>query len=297
MTGIHFLLTYTCNFECDHCFLYCSPRAQGTLAIGQITEVLEDAEKIGTVEWIFYEGGEPFLYFPLLVEGIKRARSKGFKVGVVTNAYGANSHEDAELWLKPLAAAGVSHLSISNDRFHYGEERKNPAAMAHTVAKRLGLDTSSICIDPPKVVGRADAECRGVPVVDGGAKFRGRAVEKLSGSLPLRTWETLHECPDEDLASPSRVHVDCFGNVQICQGMSIGNMCTSSLSDIIDSYEGQTHPICGPLLRGGPAELARAMDVEPEAGYVDECHLCYLTRLASIDKYPHYLAPAQVYGL
>jgi len=22
---VHFLLTYTCNFECDHCFLYCGP--------------------------------------------------------------------------------------------------------------------------------------------------------------------------------------------------------------------------------------------------------------------------------
>jgi MoaA/NifB/PqqE/SkfB family radical SAM enzyme len=29
MNGIHFLLTYTCNFECDHCFLYCGPKSQG----------------------------------------------------------------------------------------------------------------------------------------------------------------------------------------------------------------------------------------------------------------------------
>ena len=29
LTGIHFILTYTCNFECDHCFLYCSPKSKG----------------------------------------------------------------------------------------------------------------------------------------------------------------------------------------------------------------------------------------------------------------------------
>ena len=30
LTGIHFLLTYSCTSECDHCFLYCSPNAKGT---------------------------------------------------------------------------------------------------------------------------------------------------------------------------------------------------------------------------------------------------------------------------
>ena len=71
LTGIHFLLTYTCNFECDHCFLYCSPRARGAFTLGQVKQVLDDAEKLGTVEWIYFEGGEPFLYFPLLVESIR----------------------------------------------------------------------------------------------------------------------------------------------------------------------------------------------------------------------------------
>lgn len=27
LTGVHLLLTYTCNFACDHCFLYCGPEA------------------------------------------------------------------------------------------------------------------------------------------------------------------------------------------------------------------------------------------------------------------------------
>jgi MoaA/NifB/PqqE/SkfB family radical SAM enzyme len=61
LTGIHVILTYACNFECDHCFLYRSPRSQGTFTIGQVTHVLDEAKKIGTVDWIFYEGGEPFL--------------------------------------------------------------------------------------------------------------------------------------------------------------------------------------------------------------------------------------------
>ena len=66
LNGIHFLLTYTCLFECDHCFLYSGPGAKGTFTLDQINRVLDEAEKIGSVESIFFEGGEPFLYYPLL---------------------------------------------------------------------------------------------------------------------------------------------------------------------------------------------------------------------------------------
>ena len=298
LTGIHFILTYACNFECDHCFLYCSPRSQGTFTIGQVDKVLGEAEKMGSVEWIFYEGGEPFLFFPLLNESVRRASTKGFKVGVVTNAYGATSEEDAELWLRPLAGSGISFLSISNDTFHYGEASENPATIASSVARRLGIETSSICIDPPKVLQPpSNAEGKGHPVVGGGAMFRGRAVEKLSENLPLRPWNELCECPYEDLESPSRVHVDPYGNVQVCQGISIGNMWKTPLSEIVTNYRFDSHPICGSLIRGGPAALAREVGLTPESGYIDECHFCYSARRVVIDRFPDCLAPRQVYGL
>lgn len=298
LTGIHFILTYECNFECDHCFLYSSPKSQGTFTISQVVKVLDEAQKIGTVEWIFYEGGEPFLYFPLLNESIKRASLKGFKVGVVTNAYGAISEQDAELWLKPLAESGLSFINISNDSFHYGEEAVNPATIASSVAGDLGIETSTICIEPPKTLQpSSSAEEKGHPVVGGGAMFRGRAVEKLTKNLPFRPWEELCECPYEDLISPSRVHIDSYGNVQICQGISMGNMWRTPLSELVFKYRSNDHPICAPLLRGGPAELAKELVVVPETGYIDECHFCYLARKAIIDKFPDYLSPKQVYGL
>jgi hypothetical protein len=298
LTGIHFILSYTCNFECDHCFLYCSPHSRGTFTIRQVNTVLDEAERIGTVDWIFFEGGEPFLFFPLLNESIRRASGRGFHVGVVTNAYGAYSEEDAELWLRPLADSGLSYLSISNDIFHYGDEAENPATMAASVAKKIGIEASLICIEPPKVApASADSSEKGRPVVGGGPKFRGRAVEKLSGNLSLRPWRELRQCPYEDLESPARVHVDPFGNVHICQGISMGNMWKTPLSEIAAAYRPDTHPVCGPLVRGGPAELATVTGVTPQPGYIDECHFCYLTRRTVIDLFPDILAPEQVYGL
>lgn len=296
LKGIHFLLTYTCNYECDHCFLYCSPNSKGTFTLAQIKEVLDEAIKIKTVDSIYFEGGEPFLYYPIMVEGLKLAKELGFKTGLVSNSYWATSVEDAKVWLKPIAEIGISDLSISNDAFHYGDEELNLSKRAEKAAKNLNLPLSSICIEEPTVEFEKDHK-KGEPVIGGGAMFRGRAVETLIKGLPRRSWEEMSRCPYEDLESLGRVHVDSYGNVHICQGLSIGNMWQTPLSELIKNYDAKTHPICGPLMNGGPAQLVKKYKVEHEDNYVDECHLCYLARLKLLDKFPQYLAPKQVYGL
>lgn len=298
LTGIHLLLTYKCNLECDHCFLYSGPNAEGTLTLPQIRRVLDESRRIGTVEWIYFEGGEPFLFYPSMLEGIRLAQDMGFKVGIVTNAYGAISEEDAELWLRPLADLGVAYLSISDDSFHYGEGEESPAKRALAAARKLDIPTSPICILKPFVEAIPGlGQDKGKPVIGGGAMFRGRAVEKLTAGLPRRPWHELTKCPHEDLQSPSRVHIDHYGHVHVCQGLSMGNMWQRPLSVLVSEYESESHPICGPLAEGGPALLARQYNVEHEPDYVDECHFCYLLRRTLVDRFPEYLAPRQVYGL
>lgn len=297
LTGIHILMTYKCNLQCDHCFIYSSPNAQGTMTLPQIRAVLVESRKISSVEWIYFEGGEPFLFYPSLLEGIRLARAIGFKVGIVTNAYGAISAEDAEVWLQPLADLGVAYLSISNDTFHYGEEN-SPAKRGLAAARKLGIPAAPICIQKPFVEAMpGQGQEKGDPVIGGGAMFRGRAVEKLTAGLPRRSCHELVKCPHEDLESPSRVHVDCYGHVQLCQGLSMGNMWQHPLSTLALAYQVDSHPICGPLSKGGPTLLAKQYDVEIEDEYVDECHFCYLIRRALVDRFPEYLAPRQVYDI
>ena len=77
----------------------------------------------------------------------------------------------------------------------------------------------------------------------------------------------------------------------------MGNMWETPLSALVRDYHADSHPVCGPLLNGGPAALAVQYDVQHEEEYVDECHFCYLLRLALMDRFPQYLAPRQVYGL
>jgi len=296
LTGIHFLISYMCNFECDHCFLYSGPSAQGTFTIRQIQTALEEAGRIGTVEWIYFEGGEPCLFYPLMIEGVRRARQMGFQVGVVTNAYFATSEEDARLWLQPLADLGIADLSISDDAFHYGDVEDNPSKRAVACARELGMPVDSICIEKPTVL-KEPEQGRGDQVVEGGVMFRGRAVEKLIEGLPRRPWREFTECPYEDLREPGRVHLDCYGNVHLCQGISMGNMWEAPLAELVQNYTAGKHPICGPLVKGGPARLAEVYQVDREESYVDACHFCYDLRLSLLDRFPRHLAPRQVYGL
>ena len=77
----------------------------------------------------------------------------------------------------------------------------------------------------------------------------------------------------------------------------MGNIWEKSLSKVIHNYNPDSHPICSPILKGGPAELARTYNIHLDKEYVDACHLCTKICIALIDKFPQYLTPRQVYGL
>lgn len=297
LTGIHFLLTYKCIFECDHCFVYSSPRAEGTFTFEQFSKTLDEAVKIGTIEWIYFEGGEPFLYYPMLLEFAERASSLGFKVGIVTNGYFATSVDDAIRWLKPFKDLNIADLSISDDKLHSGDNITSPASIAIQAAKELGMNVNSISIDDPKLKSCDVPRKKGEPVIGGDVMFRGRAADILAKGLPGISWNEFDECPFEELENPERVHVDAFGNVQICQGISIGNMWQTSLSEIIRNYDAKSHPVIKYILSGGPAMLASHYQTDHKDNYVDACHLCYETRKLLIERFPEYLAPKQVYGI
>lgn len=292
LTGIHFLLTYRCTRACPHCFVYSSPGAEGTMTLAQIREVYAAAEELGTVNSIYFEGGEPFLFYPVLVQAAREARERSWSVGVVTNGYWAESEADAELWLRPLAALGLGDLSVSCDAFH-GDPDSPRCRHALAAGSRLGIPSDTIAISPEsdRVPGP------GEPVRGGDVMYRGRAAAVLAAAEPQQPPETFTFCPHETLDHPDRVHVDAAGYVHLCQGLALGNLQQHSLVELIRTYDPRRHPIVGPLLAGGPWALARAYDFPVAAGYADACHLCYSVRRWLRSRFTEVLGPGQVYGL
>ncbi len=293
---IHFLLTYNCNFGCAHCFLFCGPSATGTFTIAELRKVFAQIAEVDSIGKVYFEGGEAFLYYPLMLEGVRLARNAGLGTGIVTNSFWATTIEDAEIWLRPLVELGISDLSVSDDSYHHGDLENSPAKRALTAARNLGLTADSICVDEPTVELGAGGE-KGEAIVGGGVRFRGRAAEKLTGGLPRQAPVEFRECPYEELDDPMRVHVDPYGNVHLCQGLLMGNLWKTPLAELVARHTKTAHPICAPLVRGGPAELARELAISPDEGYVDPCHFCFSLRKEALERFPDHLGPRQVYGL
>jgi MoaA/NifB/PqqE/SkfB family radical SAM enzyme len=296
ITGLHVLLTYTCSYACDHCFLFCNPERTGVFNLEQLTRLIREAKKMGNIRSISFEGGEPFLYYGLLHEGIRQVTQAGFETAIETNCYWATGIEDAKLWLKPLQKVGLKIIEPGDDLFHNKDTNDTPGQMATQAAHELGLTVNTICVEKPSVT-RRDDHIKGEPVYAGGPKLRGRALETLVKDLPTRPWTELVKCKMENLREPGRVHIDPFGNVHVCQGLSIGNYLETSLAEVLTSYDSDSHPICGPLLKGGPAALARIYNLPHKDQYVDECHFCSDLCKSLVDRFPQYLTPRQIFGL
>jgi hypothetical protein len=289
LTGLHLLLTYQCTFECDHCFVWGSPFQSGVMTLDQILSILDQGLELGTVEWIYFEGGEPFLYYPVLVEAMHAANQRGFKVGLVTNAYWATSLEDAYLWLYPFKGF-VSDLSVSSDVFHTSDNMKYLALNAQQAAADLGI--------PYDVLRVAASDASTDEVAEGSTlMYRGRATQKLAKEAIHHNWRQFDSCPYENLTDPGRVHIGALGNIHICQGILMGNVFETSLADIVGSYHPEKHPIVGPILSGGPVELVQKYELPHAEAYADACHLCYLARQSLRTRYPDVLGPDQVYGI
>jgi hypothetical protein len=295
LTGLHLLLTYQCTFECDHCFVWGSPWQSGTMTLALIDQALAQAREAGSIEWIFFEGGEPFLYYPILLKGASKAREMGFQVGIVSNSYWATSEEDALEWLRPFENL-VEDLSISSDLFHYDDTTCQQAKFASAAAEKLGIPIGVISIAQPSeaVEGHQTGQ---LPPGTSRVMYRGRATEKLIPKAALQSWSQFTNCPEEDLVEPGRVHLDPIGYLHICQGISIGNIHQSTLKEICAAYNPASHPIVDALLAGGPAELVRRYELPHSENYADACHLCYQARLLLRSQFASLLTPDQMYGV
>jgi len=292
LSGLHILLTYKCVYECDHCFVWGSPRQRGVLTIEQVEQILTQAKDAG-VDWIYFEGGEPFLYYAVLVKGVKMAAEMGFQVGVVSNAYWATTVPDAAEWLQPLAGR-IEDLTVSSDLYHcekyLGENPQN----ALVAAKWMNIPTGMISVAQPN----EDAEQSHGQIEDQSAvMYRGRAAVVLAPKATLHPWDGFTECPHEDLREPGRVHLDPLGNLHICQGLVIGNLFEKPLKQICDEYNADVHPISGPLLEGGPVALVSEYNLPHASNYADACHLCYEARTSLRARFPELLKPDQMYGV
>lgn len=292
LTGLHLLLTFQCTLECDHCFVWGSPWQHGTMTREMVDDVLQQAKDTRTINTIYFEGGEPFLYYATLLSGVKKAAALGFQTGIVSSAYWATSAQDAVQCLTPFAGL-LCDLSISSDGYHWSEASER-TENARTAAEQLNIPMGFIRIAPPEARNALSAFAT-LPEIESAVMFRGRAAEKLVARAELKPWHMFDQCTHENLREPGRVHVDPFGNVHVCEGVVIGNLLQTPLVEMCRTYDPEANPITAPLVEGGPAELACAHGLRHQERYADTCHFCYDLRVQLRERFPEILAPDQMY--
>jgi hypothetical protein len=282
--------------ECDHCFVWGSPNARGTFTLRQIRGLLREARNLGTVKYISLEGGEPFLYYPIMTQTAEDAVSMGFRVEILSNCYWATDLKDAEEWLRPFAKLGSVELSLSSDPYHGESWETDETRNAAEAAKTLGMKVEVNAVKHRMATTPCPNSVRGARVSSIELMYKGRATTKLADNALKKTWTSFTECPYEKLAAPERVHVDPFGHVHVCQGISIGNANQRPFARIIRGYNPDENPIVKLLHQGGPIALVKHFGLGHEEHYADACHLCYSARCMLRNMFPDTLAPDQMYG-
>ena len=124
------VLSYKCTAECKHCMYACSPKWDDDWMSekdlyqllynlsSSITPSMHGSNHIGLNSGIHFTGGEPFMHFDLLCEGVKMAKELDIpSVFVETNSYWAVSEKKTRDKLNTLKDLGMDGILVSVNPF------------------------------------------------------------------------------------------------------------------------------------------------------------------------------------
>ncbi|MFQ6102563.1 MAG: radical SAM protein [Anaerolineae bacterium] len=308
------ILTYRCNSGCKHCLYNCGPRwEKESMSPQELRQALEAVAVWPRPPQIHFTGGEPFLHFPLLLEGVRLARELGITCYVETSASWCVDHDQAVERFAPLRQAGLQAVLISCSPFH--AERIPPIRTLRAI--RAALDVfgprGTIVYLPEfiEVVGQFDVE-RPTPLsryeeefgVEGARRVLwqgygiisgGRSGYRLGHLVPRHPASAFADtnCAG-DILYAHHSHFDLYGNYisGFCGGLTVGDW--HDLPQVLADFQaGRYPPLIEVLIERGPYELLELAQERygyqplPD-GYAGKCHLCVDVRrhLVEQDDFP-----------
>jgi MoaA/NifB/PqqE/SkfB family radical SAM enzyme len=315
--GMDFLLTFKCPSQCKHCSYRAGPKQEGCMNSADMEMWLAELVDTQPIRSCTFHGGEPFLYFEILKEGLEKARERGIhERWVITNGYWAETRIIAEEKLRELKEYGLTCITFSVDAFHQEYIPFDNVKTGLVAATQLGFDT--IAVDSYYIVSKDYNDTYnkittkvidnlnklpGVDFFQYPISFEGRAADYLTEDVQLRQGIPGGRCRfprwlGGDYQNPQTVEIDYEGNVTLCPGICIGNAKKRFLTDVIENYDYRNHPIMRIVAEEGPLglfKLAEAKGYKGARNFVNECHLCYEVRRFLRTVYPQYLTPAGCY--
>lgn len=315
--GIIFNITYDCNLSCPHCFYFPKKNSPPAISVQRVKEIILSMKDSRPVKTVHFTGGEPFLYYDSLLEMIKFAQQLGVKrITCSTNCFWANSINKARRLIAELKEAGLTWFLISADSFHQERIPLENIRRVAKVRKELNLqgndDLSVVCLvdkDYPhpynkktlRIAKKIFSWGYGASLHPSMPYGRGSQIipkdvchmsEPKRKCWQWRTWGFIH------LQGPHTVFIGPDEFVNVCYGISLGNLKDKSLFGLLKDFEQKPNPIVKALLDEGVDGLirrAKHYGWNSKESHQNECHLCYNLRIFLRRYEPEFLQPDECY--
>ena len=113
------ILTYRCHSGCKHCLYNCGPGwGMEAMPADNLRQALETLAGWSRPPQVHLTGGEPFIFYDLLLEGTRIAADLGITVYAETSAAWCVDEESTQDRLAALRDAGLAAVLISCSPFH-----------------------------------------------------------------------------------------------------------------------------------------------------------------------------------
>jgi MoaA/NifB/PqqE/SkfB family radical SAM enzyme len=287
-------LGYRCNMLCKHCFIGEKLHDHDTiLTYEDCIEAIESASKLQTIRTVAFVGGEPFVYYKLLLRVADYLHTHyRCALNITTNASWAKTPEMTQRLLDPLFERGLRHIMISLDQYHLEFGTIEHVANCIGRSQELGMDTAVQIIRRVGAPKEEDFRIALNPLVDI-EKIRWyenpcSAIGNAHTMLSKEDLEWHEEIPVGGCNAGDILNIQPDGEIKPCCGaglmakrLSLGNAKREPVDEAVRRAEAD--PLINSLVaEQGPRGLARLLSeagrqdlVQKHAPFTDACYACH----------------------
>ena len=309
------ILSYGCHSACKHCLYNSGPGwEKPPISSPELREALEAVTVWPDTPQVHFAGGEPFLHYGLLLDGVRMASELGIRSYVETSASWCIDYAESVERFQALRDAGLQAILISCSPFH--AERIPPARTLRALRAALEVfGEDRVIVYLPeflRVVQLFDIE-RATPLTGYVEKFGLEEARRIlwqgngiisGGRSGYELGHIARKYPAEafaqtdcamDILYAHHSHFDLYGNFisGFCGGLAVGDW--HRLPQLLADFRaGRYPPLIEVLVDSGPFGLADLAQTRygyqplPD-GYAGKCHLCvdvrrYLVEVADFEE-------------
>jgi len=287
-------LGYRCNMNCKSCFLGGKLNDHVTeLSYEDCISGIESAARLQTIESVAFVGGEPFVYYPLMLR-VASYLNLHYRcpLNVTTNATWAKTPAMTKRLLDPLYERGMRYLMVSLDDYHLENGYIEQSAHCIKHCQELDIQVSVQVINRRGAATKDDYQLALSPQIDVDAitwySNPCSALGNAQTMLSKDDFEWHEEIPLSGCSAGEILNIQPDGEIKPCCGaglmssrLSLGNSKREGVCESVRLAEAD--PVINSLVgHQGPHHLANALTtsgyaklVAKHAPFSDACHACH----------------------